>query len=162
MRVRALPGLLFTLLGACQLPGPPTGMPDRGDGGAAAADAASCRSEDSCPPCGAGEECIARSLYLSGFEATCLRRCTGSGDCDAGQRCLVLFGLQKAVCVSETTPRACTSLAMGEHCDMPPATCRDATTLSRPVSILPNHLCGWELLSCTGGCESTGSGARCK
>lgn len=161
-RARALPWLLFSLLCACQIPGPSTGTPRDGDGGAAPTDAASCLSEDRCPPCGAGEECIARSVYLSGFEATCLRRCAGSGDCDAGQRCLVLFGVDKAVCVSGSTPRACAPLAMGEHCDLPPATCRDATTLSRPLSILPNHLCGWELLTCPGRCASAGAGARCE
>lgn len=124
---------------------------------AATTDGANAQCRDTCPSCGADEVCLgwAGTFLGGGWDATCVRTCQTSSDCQSGLRCISLFGANKTVCISATVPSACVPLRPGDHCDFAnPNPCLDGNTMVRPVPILANHLCGHEQVACPNGCAN--------
>lgn len=145
--------LSILVLAACETTSPGPGPTDG---------AAECPSRAPCPSCGPGEDCLAPNVYFSVPAATCLRTCSAANPCAAGLRCVALFGVQKTLCISDDVPRACKPLPAGAHCDLPGPSCKDASTLLRPVPILQNGLCGTEIVVCPNGCQGADGAASCR
>lgn len=105
-----------------------------------------------CPACVTGETCF-QPPFSAQLPTFCARTCTSDGDCKTGETCAALFAsLQPAVCISAGSPKGCGTTPVGWHCDLAPASCKDANTLQKPFTHVDDLVCGWELVHCANGC----------
>jgi len=117
--------------------------------------------------CAADEVCATAGGGFNRHAPTCLKKCTVSSDCSSGMICAELYAemLSSSVCISGTSPPPCGVIDSGYHCDFPPASCLDATTLLRPFSQQSNGVCGHEHQRCATSCVDAsdgGAAAHCE
>jgi hypothetical protein len=108
----------------------------------------------SCPSCAADQFCFQPSLSAQ-LPVFCAKSCANDDNCGTGEICAELFAsLQPPVCITPRSPLGCAAPSPTWHCDLGPASCNDASTLSQPFSRADARVCGWELVHCANGCDA--------
>jgi hypothetical protein len=108
----------------------------------------------SCRGCASDQICFQAPLAAQ-LPAFCAKQCASDNDCGINQICATLFAsLQPPVCINAGWPKGCGGATANWHCDLAPASCKDASTLSQPFSHADDQVCGWELVHCANGCDT--------
>ena len=107
-----------------------------------------------CGACAADEICFQGNLTAA-LPSFCAHACADDRDCGSGGKCAQLFASsQPTVCVRSGAPVGCGAATPNWHCDFPPASCKDASTLLEPFSDAADRVCGWEYVHCANGCAN--------
>jgi hypothetical protein len=106
-----------------------------------------------CGVCASDEVCAAGTRIV----AICLKTCSDSAQCQAGQRCSRLLDgstdRSVFVCTSDQAPAACGAPGATTCTDLRPF-CTDGTHLEQPFTSSSNYTCGFDLITCAGACKN--------
>jgi len=110
----------------------------------------------SCGTCAAGEICFQPSGAAE-LPAFCARPCADNRDCTGsdGYKCATLFASDEpAICITDSSPVGCAPASATWHCDLGPASCKDAQTALVPFSDDVHRVCGALLVHCAHSCAA--------